>query len=77
MIRWRPAPLGTLPRLATLVDLLWGWLSPYLVGPNACHQSLWAGGRRLIPHPRHLNHFMKDLRLHSAPRDESDLADVR
>ena len=37
MIRWRHAPPGTLPRLAALVDLLWGWLSSYPVGPNAYH----------------------------------------
>ena len=77
MIRWRHAPPGTLPRLAALVDLLWGWLSSYPVGPNAYLQSLWAAARRLIPHPRPLDHVLRDLRLRSAPRTDSDLADLR
>ena len=77
MICWRHAPPGTLPRLAALVDLLWGWLSSYPVGPNAYHLSLWAAARRLIPHPRPLDHVPRDLRLRSATRSESDMADLR
>ena len=77
MIRWRHSPAGTLPRLAALLDLTWGWLASYPVGPNSFLQSLWAAARHLIPHPRPLDWVLRDLRLRDSPRTESDLTDLR
>ena len=77
MVRWRHSPPGTLPRLAALIDLLWGWLASYPVGPKAFHQSLWAAARHLIPHPRPVDHVLRDLRRRSAPRTDAELADLR
>ena len=76
-IRWRHSPPGTLPRLAALIDLLWGWLASYPVGPKAFHQSLWAAARHLIPHPRPVDLVLRDLRRRAAPRTDAELADLR
>ena len=75
MVRWHHSPPGTLPRLAALIDLLWGWLASYPVGSKAFHQSLWAAARHLIPHPRRVDHVLRDLRRRSAPRIDAELAD--
>ena len=77
MIRWRHSPPGTLPRLAALIDLLWGWLASYPVGPKAFHQSLWAAARHLIPHRRPVDHVLRDLRRRSAPRTDAEPAGLR
>ena len=77
MIRWRHSPPGTLPCLAALIDLLWGWLVSDPVGPNAFQRPLWAAARHLIPHPRPVDHLLRDLRRPSAPRTEAELADLR
>ena len=59
MIPWRHLPAGTLPRPAALLDLTWGWLASYPVGPNRFLQSLWAAARHLIPHPRPLDRVLR------------------
>ena len=41
-VRWRPVPEGLLPRLAALIDLLWGWLSATPEPPQRYLQVLWA-----------------------------------
>ena len=75
-VRWRLAPKGTIPRLAALLDLLWGWLTPTLQPPLTFLRALWAAARQLIPHPSPTTHILADLRRRASPRTTADVTDL-
>ena len=77
LIRWRSAAEGAAPRLAALLDVLWGWLTMHHLTPNAFLQALWSAARHVIPQPRPIDHVLHDLRTRSHPRTAEDIADLQ
>ena len=75
-VRWRLVPEGTIPRLAALMDLLWGWMAPTRQPPLTFLRALWAAARQHIPHPSPTAHILADLRRRDSPRTASDVTDL-